>query len=466
MLNSCSHWKSHHERSQQNNECYAIKEWREEGLISQLKYTEEKTANRPIFLHFACPFISGDEQSLTMAHQGRGQGRGSGRGRGGQRGGRAARGRGHGPPRSAAVCWTYFLEKKEDDIVTSNTPLNISFLFVTYMIYQEETCPDTGLRHLQGYAEFRKPMRLPKQVEDLVFYGERTMHIELRRGTQNEAIDYCRKEDSRVVGGKRLVYGTPRRVHQGMRTDLAEMLVSLQDELQQGRNPLTTVGLGEHRDTVAKHFQYFLFSVNSLNADMHRSKQREIEVVALFGNTGVGKSKRVWELVHRQQFYKLDSSMATKGGQCWFQGYCAEKILWIDEAIQNIHPLLVLNLLDRYPLQVAVKGSQAWAAWELVFITSNYPCAEWFGLEVPQATRDAIQRRVNVEQYVPYLGSLDNWVPALSHSSMHILGLLGDPESVHQTAPHPPVSELDTGAAFVYEENNEEIMRDETDVGI
>lgn len=65
-----------------------------------------------------------------------------------------------------------------------------------YCIAGAERCPKTGRYHWQGYAEFNKAMDLVavKKALDCNY-----VHLEARRGTQEQAIAYCRKEDTGVL---------------------------------------------------------------------------------------------------------------------------------------------------------------------------------------------------------------------------------------------------------------------------
>lgn len=64
-----------------------------------------------------------------------------------------------------------------------------------YIIQQREKCPESGKIHIQGYAEFVSPVRFSVLQKH---FGEKC-HCEPRKGTQEEAINYCKKEDSRVT---------------------------------------------------------------------------------------------------------------------------------------------------------------------------------------------------------------------------------------------------------------------------
>lgn len=62
-----------------------------------------------------------------------------------------------------------------------------------FLVYQREKCPNTGRLHWQTYVVFKKQLRT-KAVSNL-FHNA---HVEPRKGTHEEALAYCEKEESRV----------------------------------------------------------------------------------------------------------------------------------------------------------------------------------------------------------------------------------------------------------------------------
>jgi len=92
-----------------------------------------------------------------------------------------------------------------------------------YMIYQEETAPDTGTKHFQGYVEFKTGMRI-SQIKKLGA-GWDKMHLEPRKGTQEQAIAYCQKEESRTAPP--VVHGIPSR--SGVKRSYDVMISALKD---------------------------------------------------------------------------------------------------------------------------------------------------------------------------------------------------------------------------------------------
>lgn len=65
---------------------------------------------------------------------------------------------------------------------------------VSYAVYQKEK-GDNGTEHYQGYVEFKMIMRLPGLKKLLP-----TAHWEPRAGTQEQARNYCMKDDTRIEG--------------------------------------------------------------------------------------------------------------------------------------------------------------------------------------------------------------------------------------------------------------------------
>lgn len=69
---------------------------------------------------------------------------------------------------------------------------------VRYCICQVELCPTTGAPHIQGYCELNKPVRWTTVRNSIAFFAD--VYGEVRRGSREDARDYCRKQESRVHG--------------------------------------------------------------------------------------------------------------------------------------------------------------------------------------------------------------------------------------------------------------------------
>lgn len=92
-----------------------------------------------------------------------------------------------------------------------------------YICWQEEICPSTGKKHWQGYVEFINQKRFN---EAKIAMKDSTIHIEPRKGTQAQAIEYCKKKDGSQVDDTFVEYG--KKGEQGHRTDLDSIMEAIE----------------------------------------------------------------------------------------------------------------------------------------------------------------------------------------------------------------------------------------------
>ncbi len=89
-----------------------------------------------------------------------------------------------------------------------------------YLIFQHETCPKTERVHIQGYCELKRSIRLPT-VKNM--FGDKTLHIEPRKGSQEDAVQYSCKDDT-AIPETQYEWGLKMISQQGERTDVAALM--------------------------------------------------------------------------------------------------------------------------------------------------------------------------------------------------------------------------------------------------
>lgn len=258
-------------------------------------------------------------------------------------------------PRARFVMFTLF---SPPNIVTES-----QYATVTYYVYQKEIAPTTGREHWQGYIEFESPVRFATMKKHV--FGDDTVHLEPRMGSQEDAIEYCMKEETRAPGEQPVVWGTPYNRHQGKRSDIDRMT----DDIKAGK-PMKRIR-AEH-STAYAHAHVFANQMFMDIAEEQIPAFRTLTVYVIWGITGYGKTRRCYAF--DPELYKLDHA----GGTIWFDGYCGQKTLLIDDFYGTIPIGFMLNLLDGYPMRLPVKGSFVKAAWTTVLITSNKNPDEWY----------------------------------------------------------------------------------------
>lgn len=96
---------------------------------------------------------------------------------------------------------------------------------VKYCIYQREIAPTTGKLHYQGYIEFKEG----KSFKNVSEYFCCKIHLEQRRGNQQQAIDYCSKLETRDKKFSLVEYGQKK--NQDHRSDLDNIHESIMNGL-------------------------------------------------------------------------------------------------------------------------------------------------------------------------------------------------------------------------------------------
>lgn len=225
---------------------------------------------------------------------------------------------------------------------------------VQYAIYQLERCPDTGREHIQGYVELHgnKKHRL-NAIRRLL--DSPSVHVEIRRGTQQQAIEYCSKEETRICGP--WTFGTPKQ--QGQRTDLSKLV----DAVKKKRS------LHDIAHDHPVEFVKFHRGLTRLQSIWFEKKRTaKTHVTWIYGPSGNGKSYRARELAGDPEdvYWKSASNK-------WFDDYTHESTIVLDDVKDSTHLggwSSFLNLLDAYPYRVENKFGSRWFSAERIIITS------------------------------------------------------------------------------------------------
>lgn len=272
--------------------------------------------------------------------------------------------------RYRAWCFTLFVEDDREDY----SDLLESSTGVRFGTWQLEMCPLTEKKHLQGYIEFGSAVRLTT-LRRVV--GE-SVHGESRKGTRAQAIAYCRKEASRVCGP--WSYGDEGVVRQGHRTDLDNVA----DALQTGSTISEVV-----QEYPVQYIRYRRGIEALYNHGLQRRAQewRELEVLVYYGEPGTGKTRKA--LDENPSRFILD-----QGERVWFDGYCGESTLVIDDFYGWIKHGQLLRILDGHPLRLEVKGGFTWALWTRVILTSNRHWHDWYPSVTHESQIAALRRRI------------------------------------------------------------------------
>jgi len=243
---------------------------------------------------------------------------------------------------------------------------------VLYVVYGKEV-GDQGTPHLQGYASFPKRITMHQLKQQLKLRA----HCEPAKGTPVQASSYCKKDGDYTEFGQ-LPHGP------GARNDLQQLVERI-------RNGATKKAIEEE---FPGHFIRYRNSILSAIADHSEERMWEVDVRVLWGRTGTGKTRKVFDAHERETIY-------VHPGEAWFNGYEGQEVALFDDFNGSEFKLAYfLKILDRYPMRVPIKG--AYVQWKpkIIYITSNKDPADWYRNALPEH-RDAMFRRIKTIEYFP-----------------------------------------------------------------
>jgi hypothetical protein len=241
---------------------------------------------------------------------------------------------------------------------------------ITYLVCGEER-GESGTPHLQGFVQFERKITLAG-IKKL--FGSDRLHLEVRRGTVEQATEYCKKENNYFE------YGSMRTAGQGHRSDLART----KEILDKGGNLI---------DVAEQEFPTFVRFNRGLQLylDLKRPVRTwQTQVIWLWGRTGSGKSRKAFE----ESYSMCNGSVAYVGDTSlkWYNPYSGERGIVLDDFNGDAPLPELLQLLDRYPKRVPVKGGFVEFVGRYVWITSNRSPSMMYGNDFQW---EALNRRLN-----------------------------------------------------------------------
>jgi len=238
----------------------------------------------------------------------------------------------------------------------------------TFMIMGKE---EVGRKHFQGYFQIGRKMMGQKidRIFRLTFPLPMSVHFEAAKGTAEQNIEYCSKEDENAFR-----FGEPA-VTQGKRSDLTRMV----ELVKEGKTDLEL--LEENPGAFLVHHRAFQV-VRSILAPKRTWASK---LVFIWGATGLGKTRESMKLEPQKIQYR-DPFMIGYNGQ-------KENVLFDDFKWTAMDPKYWLEVCDRYEMTVENKGTTVNWAPKVIIFTSNDNPRDWWP-DAPQATKDAISRRM------------------------------------------------------------------------
>lgn len=224
---------------------------------------------------------------------------------------------------------------------------------IKYMICSKEFHQD-GEEHHHVFVSLQAPLRLKRDDMtklDLV-EGERTFHPNIKScKSPKDAINYVKKDGEYITYGQ-CPYNIPLSTK-----EKNELLLSapLHQLVESGVLSIFKV----------PQLQKAISILQNELGDVEREKPK---VSWYYGSTGTGKTRTA--IQEAKEKYGEDYWISHQDAN-WFDGYHGQKGAILDDVRAASWPMVtMLRLLDRYKIQVAIKGGFQWWRPERIWITA------------------------------------------------------------------------------------------------
>lgn len=232
-------------------------------------------------------------------------------------------------------------------------------------------------QHIQGYIVFRKPESRTK-LQDLL--GCKA-HVENAKGSHEQNKAYCTKE---ATGVDVIEFGTMPRT--GQRSDLDAIRMELQGPGSRAAR-LMNITTG-YFSTWVRNYRALGAYVDMYDQSKMENREGPPQIFTYWGDAGTGKTRRVYE-----ESPNVFNVPVSSNDSLWFDGYNGHDDVLFDDFYGGIKFGKMLKLLDRYPIQVPVKGGYVKWQPKRIYMTSNTNPKDWYP-GVPAESRRGLRRRM------------------------------------------------------------------------
>jgi len=197
-------------------------------------------------------------------------------------------------------------------------------------------------------------------------------HFEMRRGTEQEASAYCKKDGDFWECGQLAASG------RGSRTDVT----AFHQKLKSGLTDL------ELMEVDFNAFNRFSRTVDRFRSLTPIVRTEDLAVHLFVGEPGTGKTRKAYALCPDLYAFPI-------GPTLWSDGYRGQTDVLIDDFHGQMRLVDTLRFIDRYPIQIPKKGGFNWWCPNRIIITSMYHPSKWYKWEDRKTQETALRRRIH-----------------------------------------------------------------------
>jgi len=267
--------------------------------------------------------------------------------------------------------WVFTCPREENEEHPFKDIDKVKNLATCWVINPEIGSTTTGYLHWQGYIVY-KNTAVWSAVKKIL---KREAHVEVRKGTHQQAIDYCSKIETKDPTRQTLIYGDLDWGREKTKKETKNKLSSAVSFLQSHPNRKSAIAelLSQDAVTYVLHWRG-LEQLQKVLTNKPRDRNVDPTVLVFQGMAGSGKTRWVWDNFPND-VYQLSRG---NGKNIWWDNYNGEQIVLIDDYYGWIPLDQLLKIIDRYPHKIEYKGGMKELQSTVFIFTSNKNWEDWY----------------------------------------------------------------------------------------
>lgn len=239
--------------------------------------------------------------------------------------------------------------------------------------------------HIHAAVTYDKPKRLNAVAKD---FGK--AHVEVMRGTKEEAVAYMNKEGKFEEKGEEVLvkFGKESAIenNSGQRLDIRAIECDIRQDKITASNLHAEALARAKTSAQVEEIKRIYRQVKLATAP---TRDRPLKVIYVEGEPGSGKTHGAYE-----RYKDIFRVSVDANNNFPFNGYIGQKVLLLDELRPGIfNAPYLFEILDKKPLTVNVKGGDFPALWETVIITTAFKLDDWFNKPDEYVGQDSARKQ-------------------------------------------------------------------------
>ncbi len=268
--------------------------------------------------------------------------------------------------------WLLTINNPQDHGMTHDVTIHRAQKFNPDYFCMADEIGESGTYHTHVFLYSSSPMRFGTVKKRFP-----TAHIDKANGTSKEIRDYVCKQGKWAdtdkaqtsVEGTFKEFGTLPSASQEKSPKMAQLMQDVKD--------------GYSTTEIIENDPSFAFKINDIDAlrekllfERFRKENRPVKVNYLFGDSGTGKTRSIYEKHAPEDVYRITDYSGQTGAR--FDNYHGEPVIVFEEFHSQVPISAMLNFLDIYPLRLPARYRDRVACFDTVYITSNIPLEDQY----------------------------------------------------------------------------------------